>query len=153
MATSSTTFSSVTSSITTNSDSCLISGGVREVTGGCTCAPGWTSSYDALLTNVFCTVPTEYSTTAAPGNFETTPVSSDSSIKHSVTFFGVVQLVILFCISMLVVCVFRGAVRCCRQSGGQSQLQPMPQPSPYFFPVHSRTPVPPGAFSRRPYSG
>lgn len=103
------------STIDPTTDPCITAGGVSQENGTCTCPEGWTSAYDAFVTNVFCNVQTEYSTTLVPGGNGTSPIDTELPVSQTVSFLGVVQLIVLFLVSMVLVCVCRGVLRCCRR--------------------------------------
>ena len=113
---------SSTSDEPVNGSNCIQVGGVIIQGGGCQCPPGLTSSYDAFITHVFCSVQTEYSPND-PWNISNNgslPISGSTAVdSQTVSVSGVVQLAISFALSMILVWIIRCASSCCRQQEQQ----------------------------------
>lgn len=102
------------------SESCISAGGTWGATCVCECPPGYTSSYDAYVTNEFCTIPVEYSPAihGANGSF-LNQTSEDSGGERAslralpIGISGMLQLLVVFGFCMCVV----GSVRkMCRKA-------------------------------------
>lgn len=101
-------------------ESCISAGGTWGAACVCECPTGYTSSYDAYVTNEFCTIPVEYSPAihGANGSFlNQTSVNSgegEASLRAvPIGISGMLQLLVVFGFCMCVV----GAVRkLCRKA-------------------------------------
>ena len=91
---------------------CFAVGGQLSATGMCDCPSGLTSSYDAVMTGVYCTIPSEYSPDKENGtsNSDTAAITGDGM---SVTLCGIVQLLIVYAACMVLVCVLRSLLSGC----------------------------------------
>jgi hypothetical protein len=102
---------------------CKAVGGIYLPNGGCDCPLGTSSTYDAIVTGLFCTIETEHATAVNEtfANGTQNKMSSDSVPGLSIGLSGVVQFLVSFSISMLLVCVIRKLFECCkRESDNQS---------------------------------
>ena len=93
---------------------CKTVGGTVLLTGSCLCPEGLSSPYDAMITGNFCSIPSQYSDTANKSSSNSSE-SSVSGSNVSVTMSGIIQLIITFLIAMLLVCLARKSIRCCRR--------------------------------------
>ena len=110
---------------------CIKNGGVIMQNGNCLCPDGYTSAYDAFITNDFCTIATEYSasvSTEHPESGDSTDTLAIMDVPHTVRLSGVIQFSISFCICMLLVCGIRSIHRSFRPS--KQDYPPQPQ---YYY--------------------
>lgn len=108
------TNSSQTSTSNNISGACAHVGGSVLVTGACLCPDGLSSPYDAVITGNFCSIPSQYSDTVNGSASNSSDIPTDTS-SVTITMSGVIQLVCSFIGAMLLVCVARKFVRCCRK--------------------------------------
>ena len=108
---------------------CESAGGSLTSSGGCLCQPGYTSSYDAYETLLFCTIHTEYS----PNNSTMNSSGSDSGntqVIYAVSLSGIIQCVVVFGLCMFVVCGCRGLwTSCCKKD----KFTPLSPSFPYVY--------------------
>ena len=104
-----------TASANSGTSPCIQAGGTTSSSGGCICPSGWTSPYDAYITGRFCTIFTEYSPVEGTGNSTGNTTTNRVPPQNVVGISGIIQSVIVFAISMLVVCVFRSLLTKCNR--------------------------------------
>jgi hypothetical protein len=94
--------------------------------GGCDCPPGTISTYDAIITGLFCTIETEYATAVneTVANDTQNKMFTDSVQALSIGVSGVVQFLVSFSISMLLVCVIRKLFECCKRERDNQSYPP-----------------------------
>ena len=114
---------------TANMSTCIVAGGTIVMNGVCSCPSGFSSTYDAFSTGLYCTVPVEY----IPSNTDNSSSSDsqESSYDASITTSGIIQLVVVFSLSMLVVCLIRKIWPCSTRDDSYSY--PVPWSTPPGF--------------------
>ncbi len=111
---------------------CIAVGGTPVASGACLCPYGLTSGYDALVSGVFCSIPSQYGDV----EYKTSTNSSETGSEEFpivVTLSGAIQLIVSFALSMLLVCIVRRASRCCRKTSQPDGPNLSRAADPYWY--------------------
>lgn len=112
---------------TANMTSCTAAGGSIVMNGICSCPTGFSSTYDAFVSGIYCSVPVEHTPTNTDNSSSSD--SQGTSFHESITTSGIIQLAVIFSISMLLVCLLRKIWPYCRRDNTYSH------PSQWSTPV------------------